>query len=450
MKKFLFTLVAGIVLTGCVKEIPAEQQEEKKLPETASVREISGIVIPIEDALAEMYSLMGELYGLTRSSSVAPVSIETLEREVVIANGATRSSSVAGVAYLVNFGEENGFAVLGAIPEVPSVVAITEKGTISVEDFNTTYTGNLTAEQLWCEEDQEYYLGSSNIRLPIALIGQALEETEHVCGALQYGPWLADSTELYTDALLQTKWFQSPPFNNKAPKDSKSEATNGRSYAGCVPIAVAQILAHNAKDSAADMFEVESTWEELIAYNYSDFDRDTTAFGARIHEDIATILKKIGDDCGARYAYWCTDNTFATPYKAKNYFKDHANYSNLKKYESYKEGEIIKSLKNGKPVFIGALSSKWTGHAWVIDGYMKQTRTITNNCGHTSKTNTRKLVHCNFGWGGNADGYYVTKSSNMEFNTISGPADTEPIDEIGNDTGSRKYTWWFRTVVYDL
>ena len=54
--------------------------------------------------------------------------------------------------------------------------------------------------------------------------------------------------------------------------------------------------------------------------------------------------------------------------------------------------------------------------------------------------------HCNYGWNGTANGYYLGKI----FNTAKGPEfteDTTPYTTSSNN--SYNYTWWFRTVLYD-
>ena len=54
-------------------------------------------------------------------------------------------------------------------------------------------------------------------------------------------------------------------------------------------------------------------------------------------------------------------------------------------------------------------------HCWNIDGYKIQERILTTKTYRngvfvetTTKTESREMVHCDFGWGGNSNGYYVS------------------------------------------
>lgn len=124
----------------------------------------------------------------------------------------------------------------------------------------------------------------------------------------------------------------------------------------------------------------------------------------------------------AWYDVFFTTSTFATPAAAKRYMKKKLGYSNVKKHNDIKHDQLISMVDNRRPVFVAA-HNRWgygNAHAWVIDGYMKQTRTKTIRNGSSilsTSTENRTLVHCNFGWWGRANGYYEFKV----FDTTNGP-----------------------------
>lgn len=68
----------------------------------------------------------------------------------------------------------------------------------------------------------------------------------------------------------------------------------------------------------------------------------------------------------------------------------------------------------------------------MVDGYITRTRTVSYSDG-TSSTQREKLLHCNWGWGGTADGYYYY---NM-FDPGSGPTATDVIDAYGGRDGAK-------------
>jgi hypothetical protein len=70
-------------------------------------------------------------------------------------------------------------------------------------------------------------------------------------------------------------------------------------------------------------------------------------------------------------------------------------------------------LRNDCPVFLAGCSNGniFAGHAWVIDGYLLRQRDRYRNGGGEQNVfvgnEQQKFLHCNFGWGGGYNGYYV-------------------------------------------
>jgi hypothetical protein len=129
--------------------------------------------------------------------------------------------------------------------------------------------------------------------------------------------------------------------------------------------------------------------------------------------NIATIISKIGEGVNMDYT---PSESGTTSEEAYSYFK-RAGYSNAKLYTSYSDEVIISELNANRPVYIAAISPINTlkGHAWIIDGYKTFTITISIPeilvylFGFPSTwTGPARLLHCNFGWGGLADGYYLS------------------------------------------
>ena len=99
-------------------------------------------------------------------------------------------------------------------------------------------------------------------------------------------------------------------------------------------------------------------------------------------------------------------------------------------------------LDNGSPVLIGAdrkENGKRHGHFWVIDGYRLQNQVGSNHHVYGQ----RYLMHCNWGWGGVANGYYVSKV----FDLRTGAEEMDPCD-TDTSTMPRHYHYAYRTVTY--
>ena len=92
----------------------------------------------------------------------------------------------------------------------------------------------------------------------------------------------------------------------------------------------------------------------------------------------------------------------------------------------YNSGDVIDDLKAGNRIVFMRGSSRYyhvgfvfrhyvDGHAWVVDGYIDE---VKNNV-HSY------YLHCNWGWGGTSNGYYLSDT----FNSGDGP--------IYNDNATR-------------
>ena len=96
----------------------------------------------------------------------------------------------------------------------------------------------------------------------------------------------------------------------------------------------------------------------------------------------------------------------------------------------------MKSLDSGCPVFMSAVAGIVDGHAWVIDGY--KIRNYTSPEGRIDKT--QNIVHCNWGWLGNSNGYFVSGIFKTNEGVSYGYSGT-PQNE--------KYWYLFNTITYD-
>ena len=107
-------------------------------------------------------------------------------------------------------------------------------------------------------------------------------------------------------------------------------------------------------------------------------------------------------------------------------------------------------LKNNKPALVCAISKIFDGHAWVVDGYlhrMRQEICIRNRDGKERRDTTyreQQLVHCNWGWGGNCNGYY----SQGVFNNRQGAVGREEYEKNWGNYEDTNFTWFLRVISY--
>ncbi|MBR1517035.1 MAG: C10 family peptidase [Bacteroidales bacterium] len=204
--------------------------------------------------------------------------------------------------------------------------------------------------------------------------------------------------------LVSTKWNQGGPYNLLCPYDS---VLNRRSVAGCVAVAMAQLLkywnyplhgkrshsySHNAYGLLeADMVNTTYDWDHMPDYQFNT---------AEERQAVATLIYHCGVSVNMIYTpYESSSYTCQAPQnhtKAITSFVDFFDYQptlECKYREQYNDNDWAQLLMNeldaGRPMLYTGTDPSG-GHAFVVDGYDAET-----------------LFHINWGWGGAYDGYYA-------------------------------------------
>ena len=232
--------------------------------------------------------------------------------------------------------------------------------------------------------------------------------------------------------FLETKWTQWSPFNNFL--------NNKDIPAGCVAITTAQILAYN-EVAPKDSFDGHPyDWDLMqTVYNYRNIG---SAGEPEAQELVSAFAKEVGkrENCRIRYK---EGGSSGYADGAKRTFKNYG-YKDVKKYLGFgkkKQEKVIAQLTYGLPVYIDGLDKRWSGHAWVIDGFFVRNIYYAS----TGKLKEQeRMFHCNWGWQGASDGYYSQGIFNTE----------DRIEEEETDTAtseySHNYTWCYRPITYSL
>lgn len=207
--------------------------------------------------------------------------------------------------------------------------------------------------------------------------------------------------------LIKTQWGQGKPFNNACP------TKNGEHYVtGCCATAMAQVLNYwksdnkgfgvieyvdqnSSKEISVDFSKVSYNWNKMLN-RYEE-----GKYTAEQAEEVARLMYECGVACKAQYGY---ATGAAPPYVA---LEQYYNFKAKFMFRSYQPTDawmktIQKELLAGRPIIYGGSS-----HIFILDGI-----------------DSENFVHINWGWDGEADGYYdVTycKPSNSD-NFYSGGA----------------------------
>ncbi|MCR5437575.1 MAG: C10 family peptidase [Treponema sp.] len=262
-----------------------------------------------------------------------------------------------------------------------------------------------------------------------------------------YSSWIKNSGN--TKCQLPVNWNQNPsPFNNCLVSVKGGNAY----YIGCGAIQVAQIMAYHkyAKiNISPNLKKIKEKW--ALASNWNgkyDFDiltsikRPYSNCPEDLKIQLGAFLFDVADGCKSEYG---TNGTSTYENNRINYLKQQGY-----KYDStsdYSFKHIKASIDAGYPVPICGQSKKhitktnhkflwwtWTttntsysgGHAFIIDGYYNMSCTATN--GITTITITDNFVHCNPGWGGSYNGYYLNGVLNFGNGELIDDSDIRSVE----------------------
>lgn len=437
MRKNLLRLLGlALLLSGACTTEPAETPPS----------EPSGHRVSEEQALAALHALLSAIDKTTRSGGRTVAGISTVRADELLP--ATRSRAAASdldeLVYIANFDGDAGYAILGADDRMPSVIAITERGSLSPAELTDPDRGRgVRAEAPAVAPVMENYLRKAADSISLQYIGGG----DPVVTLPTYSPWetIAENNPI---TFIYTKWGQGAPFNNYTPTVSGKHCP-----AGCVAVACGQLLTwsfyhfrrHDYQNKPKEIGGYAIDWNTIFA-SFEDNKAGDNKFYKSSNSNhpqwdaIARLLRGLGLKFDMNYTSdgSGTYDRYVFNYMIELYFKHPRSLS-------YAKNEILSSLKIGYPVYMygrtytDATHSDTDGHAWLVDGFCKQERTVTEKEGtfpnyiYNTFTEERLLFHCNFGWAARCDGYYIADI----FDLTNGPIFQHEIDDDNlpnNDT----------------
>lgn len=442
-----------ILAASCTEVVINDESDLMSLPEPKSG------TLTVEEALKELSDFNESLYGNTDVKS----SDRIAEIEVCKIPTTKRVSEEETLAYVVNYEDDKGFAVINADPFSIPIVARTESGHMDTQRLNNKILDLISDFQTKSEISTDNSIDNSSLEDFIyEIIAKTLTSTprnssdsreyiyEDWCDILKYGP------------LVTVKWNQTYPFNMKMESNDYWLTENYNYYrgyppVGCGNVALGQILATIKKPSRAPGTNTTYDWNVLRSLsNYTNISNylpgktsypfDTNPILRSKVEDLADFLYVISVLCKSNSTEDGTSSTTENTLETMKYL-DISYFSNAEilSYES-NSSNMISCIQAGKPVFCrgdritdedtkSIDDKKTAGHAWVVDGYTKRERDytlITPDDLHHG-TQTRYYFHINWGYCGKYDGYYDTDVFDMSQRVyIDDTIDTNPNTSLGN------------------
>lgn len=272
---------------------------------------------------------------------------------------------------------EPGFSIVSSDERVRSTFMYTEKG--SIED--TAYIVPVAEfirniPQICADELYMYYSGETG-------------EDESLSRATQ--------PTIYLD--MKTKWDQTYPYWDGMPYIT-CDGTQRHAYVGCTAVALAQCAVFCGLDS-------------LPPYNFAKM-RNIVRLSTSnpMYGQVTQLLYEIGRS----YMDYRCDGTFGGLGESEIEmlwlgFSRSYDYV-MKSDNSLDKSKFYSCLQAGCPTAMSGVNSQKKGHSWVLHGQR-----------YNGKT---REIYCNYGWGGDCDGWYSDWQRPVHQNTMQ-PAYASPF-----------------------
>lgn len=342
--------------------------------------------ISAEDAKQQALTFLYSMKNVTRSAEFDKhvSSVYAWRSKEIYEGETTRSSAMTSLPdtllYIVNFESEKGYALVSASPKIPGVVAYVEDGSLFPDDDIDN-----PGFKIFLDGYREYF-GQ------IDTIGNPYQESVVPLFEIEYcdGP------------LLTTNWGQTSPYNNYCFTSNGEQAV-----AGCVAIAIGQIAAYHHFPSHLITNGDSLDWNAIMQYEHIPVS-DSLAC-----HNVALLVHDIGLLVDMSYGTNSSSAFFSNVEDALSSYGYHFQREYFAEFDS-----IQADIRRGHPVYMRGTREyiqdgelKYSGHAWVVDGVAVKSMYVDSYGNGESLPElykiTKNLIHCNWGWNGNNNGYFI-------------------------------------------
>ncbi|MGM0944945.1 MAG: C10 family peptidase [Bacteroidota bacterium] len=335
----------------------------------------------------------------TNQASRKSFDIEKLGAKKIKESKSPLGKNNKALYHIINY-EDGGFVILSADDRLSSILAFSYDSFMPLINENEFPEG--LADWYSNQKDLVEFIrdnpsaevsqnGDIGLTSGINLWDPCAIQRQITPANLSYDPCDPDAgggcEDQYTQVgpLLTTTWHQTCDedtgngYNQFMPTLSCSPQC-GRAYAGCVPVAIAQVIRYHSYPQG---------------YSYNNMPNNS----GNVHN--ATLIADVFNSFPANQRDVLCSGTGISSYDPAGYGE---NYSRVLKnnfgYSSavtapYNHSSVKSNLNRGRPVIL--FGNGTFGHMWVADGYL--------NGVFCSGQSLLKL-HMNWGWGGEGNGYF--------------------------------------------
>jgi hypothetical protein len=306
------------------------------------------------------------------------------DRQAEISEAKTVSKNGAAVYHIVNF-SSGGFVVIAAEQSVTPVLCYGYSGVFDHANIPP-------AVARWMDDY------AAQIELSRISGYQAAPEVSAEWDRLMENPYIAPTLKSNKSVapLLHSTWNQGKYYNDFCPADPLGP--DGRTYAGCVPTAMGQIM---------NYFRHPQQGMGSYKYYHADYDTISADFGATTYfwddmplslmtynDAIAQLLFHLGVSVDLNYG---PNGSGMYNHKAAYSLRTYFGYAPATEYVfrdtcTLNWSKLLTDhLDQGIPLYYAGWADtiNVSGHAFVCDGYQDTS-----------------YFHFNWGWGGTFDGYF--------------------------------------------
>jgi hypothetical protein len=423
LSTFLFILLT-ITITSCSDDVTFNSMSDHTAEGSSPTRTPHEAIQIALDAMTSFYGAD----SLSRSNTIkyldysAPVEI--------IKNNASRSTYSDTLLYVVNFENDNGFAIVSASKKCEALLAITSSG----HYYPTEQTDN-PGFNAWMEYAKEY---ASSIDAEYSESATPNFPTDSTYYPIQQKEWEETTTLYLVDSQITNSWGQGIIGTNDLLNNPEGYYfENG--LCGCGPLAIAQLCLYfkpsgeiqssNVSPTAIDWDLVKHHKERILYLN------------GELHETGLCMYEDDNDEAHAQVANLCRyigDIANVTCYSDRTSMTTRAFPATLRKVlhttNSYDLYTYLKTtrISSGQILLIlGTTEDNSIGHTWLCDGSkeIKTTHyfaTRDNNLSNweiqSEITSTALYNHFNWGWYGKFNGWFnsivVTPYQGLTFTNL--------------------------------
>lgn len=396
-KSFVSFLILCLLIIGCNSLDLSQGISFNPLIKTRSLSENEAE----QAAICNVHEVVQAIDNSKNRGSVRRIAnIQYTEKLLDPKEGEVLSSPV----YIINFEDDAGFAIAAGNSKLPPVLCVVDSGHFQVGD--------------------ELPLGA------IAMLSNLDSNLDDVKKDITrdgiFDPWSyypSDSFLVNWETIsygeikgtpVSSRWGQEPRFNYLCPLIDGT-----RALTGCVPVAVGQIMYYYGKNAIYDGY----TYNWSVLHNVVDTSSCPMYAGAWY--GVANLLMTLGDPENLNATYGVGSTSSKTSYAPRTF--ENFGYQNGGTYADYSFWTLSYEIVHNHPVLLSAKrsmaitsfpngqadTSYYNGHAWVADQFLTAVGRVTvfdyNNGGIVFRdTLTREFIHCNWGWNGVHNGFFLS------------------------------------------